>query len=47
MKGIKERSVALPDTVTVLKIDYDNDRQMKARHNVITQHTMIRLKRWF
>lgn len=52
-KELKERSVALPDAVTVLKIDYDNDRQTKATYNVTMQHTMVRLnshgnevKRW-
>lgn len=52
-KELRERSVALPDNVTVLKIDYDNDRQTKTAYNVTTQHTMVLLdgkgneqKRW-
>ena len=52
-KELRQRSNALPDNVTVLQIDYDNDRQTKTAYNVTTQHTMIRLdsrgnevKRW-
>lgn len=50
---LKGRSVTLPANVTVVKIDYDNDRETKSAYNVTTQHTMIRLdtkgnevKRW-
>lgn len=52
-KEIKERIVDIPSDVTILKVDYDNDREMKARYNVIQQHTLVVLdkngnevKRW-
>lgn len=52
-KELRQRSNTLPDNVTVLKIDYDNDRETKTKYNVTTQHTMIHLdskgkevKRW-
>ncbi len=52
-KEIKERSAELPSDVTLLKVDYDNDKTTKAKYNVTTQHTLIQLdgsgkevKRW-
>lgn len=44
-KELKDRSTSLPVGVTVLKIDYDNDREMKTKYSVTTQHTMIQLDR--
>lgn len=50
---LKKRSQSLPQEVTVLKIDYDNDSHSKTLYQVTTQHTMILLdqngrekKRW-
>lgn len=50
---LKERSLILPTTISVLKIDYDHDTTLKAAYGVTTQHTMILLdqsgkemKRW-
>jgi len=52
-KEIKERVGSLPSDVTILKVDYDNDREMKRKWGVTVQHTLIRLdgngnevKRW-
>lgn len=52
-KEIKERSQELPLDVTILKVDYDNDKVTKAKYGVITQHTLIQVdsdgkevKRW-
>lgn len=42
-KEIKERSQELPSDVTMLKVDYDNDREMKRKWGVTTQHTLIQL----
>lgn len=42
---LRQRSNSLPDNVTVLKIDYDNDIKTKTKYSVTTQHTMIRLDR--
>jgi len=52
-KELKERSALLPEGITVLKIDYDNDSVNKAKYGITQQHTMIYLdsqgneiKRW-
>lgn len=52
-KEIKERGNSLPPDVTILKVDYDNDKAMNKRHRVTSQHTLIVLdkngnevKRW-
>ena len=52
-KEIKERGNSLPPDVTILKVDYDNDKEMKRKWGIIMQHTLIVLdqngnenKRW-
>ena len=40
-KEIIERSGEIPKDVTILKVDYDNNRTMKQKYGVITQHTLI------
>lgn len=36
-----DRYEDIPDDITVLKVDYDNDRAMKSTWNVTVQHTLI------
>jgi len=50
---IIERESEIPGDVTILKVDYDNDRAMNQKWNVTSQHTLIILdqggkevKRW-
>lgn len=52
-KEIKERISNIPPDVTILKVDYDNDREMKTKYKVTQQHTLVVLdksgnetKRW-
>jgi len=52
-KELKERGDELPENITILKIDYDNDGERKKQYEVVTQHTMIledsdgnEIKRW-
>lgn len=52
-KEINERRGSLPTDVTILKVDYDNDRDVKSKYGVTQQHTLIQLdsngnevKRW-
>lgn len=52
-KEIKERMSNIPQDVTILKVNYDNDREMKAKYKVTQQHTLVVLdksgnetKRW-
>ncbi|MBI2012242.1 thioredoxin family protein [Candidatus Daviesbacteria bacterium] len=52
-KEIKERIGDIPPDVTILKVDYDNDREMKTRYIVTQQHTLVvldkngnEIKRW-
>jgi len=40
-KEIIERGAEIPKDVTILKVDYDNDRAMKQKYGVTTQHTLI------
>lgn len=42
-KEIKEKGDSLPSDVTILKVDYDNDKEMKRKWGVIMQHTLIQL----
>lgn len=42
-KEIIERHSELPTGVTVLKVDYDNDKDMNNKYYVTTQHTLILL----
>lgn len=40
-KEIVERVVEIPSHITILKVDYDNDSDMKAKYQVISQHTLV------
>ncbi|MBI2600432.1 thioredoxin family protein [Candidatus Daviesbacteria bacterium] len=42
---IKERANSLPPDVTILKVDYDNDKIMNNKYRVTSQHTLIVLDR--
>lgn len=50
---IKKRLAELPSNITILKVDYDNDKQTKAKYGVTLQTTLVLLdsngkeiKRW-
>lgn len=52
-KEIIERNSEIPPNVTILKVDYDNNKTMNQRYGVTSQHTLIVLdengkevKRW-
>ncbi len=52
-KEIIERQPEIPEGVTILKVDYDNDKAMNQRYGVTSQHTLVLLdkngqevKRW-
>lgn len=52
-KEIKGKGNSLPPDVTILKVDYDNDKAMNKRYRVTSQHTLVVLdkngnevKRW-
>lgn len=42
---IKNRVSQLPPDVTILKVDYDNDKQTKAKYGVTMQTTLVLLDR--
>lgn len=44
-KEIRERIGEIPVNITILKVDYDNDRNMRTKHGVTQQHTLIVLDR--
>jgi len=50
---IIERQAEIPKNITILKVDYDNDRVMNQKYGVTSQHTLVvldengkELKRW-
>lgn len=50
---IIERQAEIPKDVTILKVDYDNDKAMNQKYSVTSQHTLVVLdkngqevKRW-
>jgi len=50
---IIERQAEIPEGVTILKVDYDNDKAMNQKYVVTSQHTLVvldengkELKRW-
>ena len=52
-KEIIERNAEIPSDVTILKVDYDNDKVMNQKYAVTSQHTLVILdkdgkevKRW-
>lgn len=52
-KGIKTHINELPKDITILKVDYDNDKETKATYAVTMQTTLVLLdkngkeiKRW-
>lgn len=52
-ENIKKRISEIPQDITILKVDYDNDHKMKAKYAVTQQTTLILLdntgkeiKRW-
>jgi len=40
-KEIIDRSEEIPPDTTILKVDYDNDKEMNAKYEVTTQHTLV------
>jgi len=38
---IIERNEEIPNDITILKVDYDNDKKMNAKYGVTAQHTLI------
>ncbi|MBI2617594.1 thioredoxin family protein [Candidatus Gottesmanbacteria bacterium] len=52
-KEIRQRIGEIPADLTILKVDYDNDSEMKSNYRVTQQHTLIvldkkgnEIKRW-
>jgi thioredoxin-related protein len=52
-KEIIERNPDIPKDVTILKVDYDNDKAMNKKYGITSQHTLVLLdkngkeiKRW-
>ncbi|MDQ3099612.1 MAG: thioredoxin family protein [bacterium] len=50
---IKKKATELPSDITILKVDYDRDKEMKAKYGVTMQTTLVLLdkngteeKRW-
>lgn len=42
-KELIERYAEIPENLTILKVDYDNDAEMKKKYFVTVQHTLVLL----
>jgi hypothetical protein len=42
-KEILKRINEAPSDLTILKVDYDNDKEMKKQYNITVQHTLVLL----
>ena len=42
-KEIMQRIAEIPEGVTILKVDYDNDRALTSKYGVTSQHTLVAL----
>lgn len=40
---IKQRSSELPKDLTILRTNYDTQSDLKAKYNIITQHTLVQI----
>lgn len=38
---ILKRRGEIPDNITILKVDYDNDKKMKKKYFITVQHTLV------
>lgn len=44
-KEIIERQIEIPGDVTILKVDYDNDKAMNRKWRITSQHTLVVLNK--
>lgn len=42
-KELKERSQELPSDVTILKTNYDTEKELKKKYQIIQQHTLVQV----
>lgn len=42
-KELKEKSNQLPDDVTILKVNFDTQKDLKGKYQVIYQHTLVQI----
>lgn len=42
-KNFKSNPEKIPSDVTVLKVDYDSEKELKAKYNVTYQHTFVQV----
>ncbi|MBI2031047.1 MAG: hypothetical protein HYT08_00330 [Candidatus Levybacteria bacterium] len=40
---LKERSGELPDDVTILQVNYDTEKELKQKYNIVQQHTLVQV----
>ena len=41
--GIREHADEIPDGLTILKLDYDTETELKKKYGVTTQHTLVQV----
>ncbi|PIR55477.1 hypothetical protein COU74_00885 [Candidatus Peregrinibacteria bacterium CG10_big_fil_rev_8_21_14_0_10_36_19] len=42
-KEINEKLSELPSNLTILKADYDTEKELKKKYNIVTQHTLVEI----
>jgi len=42
-KNIEENIASIPEGLTILKLDYDNQTELKKKYGVTTQHTLVQV----
>jgi thiol-disulfide isomerase/thioredoxin len=42
-KDILENSETIPEDVTILKADFDTERELKQKYEIVTQHTFVQV----
>ena len=42
-KEISEQSSEIPEDVTILKVDFDNNKELVKKYQVIIQHTLVQI----
>lgn len=42
-KELRERSQELPDDVTIIKTNYDTEKELKKKYQIVQQHTLVQV----
>jgi len=40
---LQDKKASIPEGITVLRVDYDQAQELRAKYNVVTQHTFVQV----